>query len=345
MKIEIDKQAWMHQDFLWAIYILRIDDYKEAMYKQHGIYGDKATGKFIEKLRKKFDLEALGVDFIKDTDFGYHLMIQLIEDTIKINSLSELTKTILNLDTDSLKKLLIKKLIKDYGEDETVDNTDANHLVQLFSKLNMKSESKWIALQFFENPTLHLEKLCEAFTVIMPFYEKEIIKYEKQMTAFHEVLETSINEQLDDPINEVFQTMMKEQKFEEVIIRSSFVNAESFRGGTLVDGVVYAGVGYQFLKTVELIRGKDEQEMMLRAIGMMTDPMKFKIMTFLKQQTAYGKELCEFTGLSKASLSYHINQMANMGIIGFEQQGNKTYYCLRETYIKGLVEKFNEALE
>ncbi len=86
--------------------------------------------------------------------------------------------------------------------------------------------------------------------------------------------------------------------------------------------------------------GKDRESMqMAELLKIMADPTRYKILALLKEKKHLnGIELAENLKLSTSTISHHMSQLKNGGLIHEEPVGNTKYYSLNEVAIKNCIE-------
>ncbi len=75
--------------------------------------------------------------------------------------------------------------------------------------------------------------------------------------------------------------------------------------------------------------GRDAAESMLGLLHALDDKRRLEILTALKSRPLCGQDLAALTGLSAATISHHMNELASTGLVGIEKQGVKLLYHLK----------------
>lgn len=75
--------------------------------------------------------------------------------------------------------------------------------------------------------------------------------------------------------------------------------------------------------------GRDAAESILGLLHALDDKRRLEILTALKSRPLCGQELVALTGLSAATVSHHMGELASIGLVGIEKQGVKLLYHLK----------------
>lgn len=81
------------------------------------------------------------------------------------------------------------------------------------------------------------------------------------------------------------------------------------------------------------------------ALQMLADPVKLDILLYIKNDAHFGKEIAERFSLTTATISYHMNELLNQGLIKVRQQGKRIYYSLDRERVQLLLEQVKEMFE
>lgn len=82
----------------------------------------------------------------------------------------------------------------------------------------------------------------------------------------------------------------------------------------------------------------------LQTLKLLADKSKFDILTSIKDKDAYGAELSRKTGLTTATISYHMTALLQEQLIHVERVNNRIYYRLNRDSVKELIEFLQETL-
>ncbi|MFG3542128.1 ArsR/SmtB family transcription factor [Streptomyces clavifer] len=80
-------------------------------------------------------------------------------------------------------------------------------------------------------------------------------------------------------------------------------------------------------------------------IRVLSDPLRFQIVTLLARETLCASHLVEETGARQTNLSNHLKVLREAGVVETEPCGRFTYYKLRPDVIAKLADRFADLAE
>ncbi|MDO4294363.1 MAG: winged helix-turn-helix domain-containing protein [Eubacteriales bacterium] len=81
-----------------------------------------------------------------------------------------------------------------------------------------------------------------------------------------------------------------------------------------------------------------------KALSLLADETKREILEYIKDTPHYGREIADRFRLTTATISYHMNELYQEGLVGLEQQGKRTYYRLDRKRVSEVLELTGRAL-
>jgi DNA-binding transcriptional ArsR family regulator len=89
---------------------------------------------------------------------------------------------------------------------------------------------------------------------------------------------------------------------------------------------------------------RDTAESLLTLLHVLDDKRRLEILTALKSTPLCGQEIVALTGLSAATVSHHMNELASTGMVSIEKQGVKLNYSFNAGRIGELSDLLRKAL-
>lgn len=81
-----------------------------------------------------------------------------------------------------------------------------------------------------------------------------------------------------------------------------------------------------------------QSEQIAEGLKMMSDKTRYKILVLLKEKKSLsGIEIAEYMGLATSTVSHHMTQLKNSGLVHEETVGNTKYYSINEYGIKNCI--------
>lgn len=348
MKVHFRRGNWIARDLIELI--AKVYEVKKdpEIIENNVVRMKKDKLKVIERTMKLLDYDNKYIQFFAEKNIvdGYRDYIaKPLHYTENANGIIKIFEEI---DATDFKKALLLDLLETSNEGINLNSENIigklntlEGVSDLLDMMNLDNDTKWMLFEFTKNPQKYIDEFIKALEKFAPQFEKMMEKHIKKLHAHEDEIEERIKADGEDVYREVFEEFHDYSKKDNMYISTTFVDSQGMRVN-LIDNDAYVYFGYDMKESLELIRGKSEQENILNIISIISDPLKFQILTCMKDKEVYGKEICDATGLSKAALSYHIGQLTSMGLIKFNKIGNKIYYTAKSDYIEESIEKLKK---
>ena len=89
---------------------------------------------------------------------------------------------------------------------------------------------------------------------------------------------------------------------------------------------------------------EEDSETYLNALKLLSDKRRFEILAYLSEKPAYAGELVKFSGLTAATISHHMSQLAEASLIRLEKMDTKVYYSINKEKVQKCLEFCREKL-
>jgi DNA-binding transcriptional ArsR family regulator len=83
-------------------------------------------------------------------------------------------------------------------------------------------------------------------------------------------------------------------------------------------------------------------ETLAKAMKVMSDPTRLEIMAYITDRPSFGIELSERFGVSRPTISHHLDQMNSIGLVHMERVKNTKYYSLNKRRYAALLKELRE---
>lgn len=87
-----------------------------------------------------------------------------------------------------------------------------------------------------------------------------------------------------------------------------------------------------------------QDAMLLTRLRAVADKNRLKILLSLREKSLCGQELAAVLQLSPATVSHHINELMQAGMLEMEKRGNSLYYHLQQQGVEALLEQLRDRL-
>lgn len=284
----------------------------------------------IERERINFYYKVINKEYLSIADFVlFYDYIHYDETLESIISKSQ--------SCDKQEKLLsYAKLIAEYpsqGSTEEINEVqDLSDLIRLLDESAFDNESKLNILNIFCNSEKYINELKEILEQTIKIVKENHDKYKfiedfcfEYWTNFTKtndiqklVKKVANVEWRDNPNGIVIQFWFAFSNRFSVSLPDEENEMDLFRIGILVD---------EKLKMKKKLEDSSEIAEIMKAFS---DKSKLDILTYIKDKTAYGKELADQTGLAKGTISHHMSSLIQIGIIDTLCESNRIYYKLNK---------------
>ncbi len=116
-----------------------------------------------------------------------------------------------------------------------------------------------------------------------------------------------------------------------------------FHQGQYKNLIVHWGINLSWRK-----RYKDSaafsKDNLLDAFKAITEKTKFEILLLLSHERLYGSQIAKRIGITTATVSHHLSQMAALNLITIGKEQNRIYYQLNKEVVTALIEGLKERL-
>ncbi len=284
-----------------------------------GIIKDVAKDikKDIEDIKKDLDIKEISL-FTNFKNAKASIASCLLESFIKIKHIDEddFIDQVLKAIDDFFTKPL-STIALDTHLEMTYDQKDSDALNELL-KLKLDDHDKLALISALHKPKETLEKIFKELAPISARFEILTKKYADELTKEidQDVIEfifRNVNYRYDG-ILDIIPSLYK---------YDSIITTIDDDDG---DITLYLGIAINLdeIKNFDFYDDMDQRiEYFLKAIN---DRSKMKIIEILKEKEAYNAQLAEALNLKAPTISHHIDQMLNAGIISARRVNDRTYY-------------------
>jgi len=232
------------------------------------------------------------------------------------------------------------KIFENMCEIEEVDfnrKTFDNHGdLAKFIDMNFEfsKENKWNILQFF----LNIKKYKEDFLKIFVWhYENNFKKIEKYVDEHVSVLEkdfeTVVKKYENDFVQRFLTGLFPKESTETFLLSISyFMRKEVITWEERKNNKRWIVAGHDYLNVIT--KNLDPQVEALRILKVIADESRLKIIKLLSEKEYRNPEIADLLGLTKATISHHMNALCIHNIVDIKRDGNKIFYSVNSEKLK-----------
>ena len=211
----------------------------------------------------------------------------------------------------------------------------------------LELEEKFLARLMFalQDPVRALEELCplidRAISALSPFREQMEAEAKKTARRWADYFSNRGFSSFESDTG----IHVDESRYEAAVILPSLVNGIHFSldmdSCRTEEKDLHLRIG--FLVRESALPPK-ERIPDLGALSMLCDPTRLKILAYIRKTPRFGREIAEHFGLTTATISYHMSELLQQGLIEVSQQGRRIYYRLNEKRVRQLLDSLAKQL-
>ena len=222
---------------------------------------------------------------------------------------------------------IVQTDILDDKEIKVINNHD--EFISYIEHSKISDKAKWQCINLVSNYQQYYDEITKIISDTAKIYNDHIYMIQtildEQYANIQKVVEEIKLEEMTDRFNIGFD------KIEDVQIAISISGANGAGLTEINDGekIFFMGLLYEYLR-FEITEGN--QETSYPTIKNLGEKRKFEIIMELKKCPCNGLELSEKLGITPATISFHMKQLVNSGMVGIEI-GEKSAYHIRKNRI------------
>ena len=245
--------------------------------------------------------------------------------------------------------LRIALMVADDNMEPDFSRNSPGDLLATVAQMTITDEAKWLyvdACMHYEAYRVRMDKLIgraeqlvrKKAKLLEPYAEDTIRafeRYQHEGKLFEHFAEHGIR--LDCENATITPNLIN---FSFIILNTNAIAAAKY-GETECSDILFGAL-------IDLIRergktSRDATEAILSLLHALDDKRRLQILSALKTRPRYGQELVAVTGLSAATVSHHMNELAGAGLVSIEKQGVKLLYHIKEKRIRELTELLQQS--
>lgn len=292
----------------------------------------------------------------------------LFKDDLKIKSIDDLFKIILNMNEKELIYSAISKFLLSiiYDDSQSFEEFssfsfdedtiyDINKLLKIVNESNLETDVKWTFMLFYNNPVDYIKKYIDIMNEIYPIFIKYYNKFEKNIINIGEDIEKLIKEEGATAVNRLTLSVLDDNilnntDFLRIIISFTFPNAIAFsesidfkninkksKTNTIIWGTNYKKISDAIMQIKEDDIGNRVD--IFKSLG---DKTRYEVLRLISQGVHSNKKLAELTNVSTATISYHVNSFVENGILIIKRIDNKLTHVIDYEVMENLIVGFKD---
>lgn len=205
-------------------------------------------------------------------------------------------------------------------------------LVEFAEKSDVPEASRWDFLLLLTHPRKYLQVFSNMLYNNLPAYKKARSALKKPISALLDTFfATEAAYRSKNP-------MPKEDTLSDVYPTLALPFAQ-----LRIGDICYYGLFFDdMLQSVGHLTG--QKETLINRFKALGDKSKLEIMILLTKRPRYSLEISRETGLTAATVSYHMNALLNSGLVSMEKHEQRIYYSVRAEGVRWMIEETGRLL-
>ena len=222
------------------------------------------------------------------------------------------------------------------------ENNQKVSFTDRINNLECDPGQKWKLLELIEHSGKHLDnlyKILDQTVTALEKHEETLVELKGAATAywvdyfeqhnFHKLMNSFYNIKEDSYPSRPTFIRTRIMACNRVIFYGNDENVGDYH---LLD------VGILFDCNFKVSKRRLSNQELSNGLKLLSDPSKFEILRFIRNNKAYGQEIAAELKLTTATISHHMNTLMKLGLINIEKSDNKVYYQMNKEAVNYLLE-------
>ena len=259
-----------------------------------------------------------------------------------------------NLNDTDITEALVYAFLEIEAENEKVSRIEAkliseNHerILKLINELNIDPAFKWNLFLIIQEPKKYLQKYLNLMEKMLPIFEDFYQDFYEELKSYGNYFVNYLNVNGPSAIEEISDSLVNKDIFvdevNEILISMVFQYSirvmEFDNSNTLVWGFK---VEEGLKKVKEQYNHKLNQR--IQIFKNLSDKTRYEVLKYIGQNITSTKELAKLTGVSSATISYHLNALLNSKLIKISNFNRKFSYVVDYEVIEEVLKDFKNDL-
>ncbi|MCF7923920.1 MAG: ArsR family transcriptional regulator [Candidatus Izimaplasma sp.] len=248
-----------------------------------------------------------------------------------------------------LKRILLNAIIKAYDEETTkIENysNDAD-VLNFINKLEIEPKYKWTLLLMMQSPQTYVKDFFDLLTSVKPIFDSLYNNKDVNLIEIGEELVTKLKDNPEETIKEITYGSVS---FNVLDMDVTYVYVSYFFPYTLrvisLEKYNYFIWGYTLEETFKKVNqiNQDKQIQRVKIFKALGDNTRYNTLKLIAEGTSSTKKIANALDVSSATISYHLNEFVNTGIINIDNRNRKAGYVINYDLLNNIFEDLKNDL-
>lgn len=340
MEIIFDERPGEIYDIFQSLWVINNYDYVQKRKPSLNIKEVNSFEKSLKCLIKesKIDEERLTKYFCKEIE---PKNVLILSNLWKFKTIDKYLEYITNIDDNEVWNFIIQIIDSITGdkEEEIIEskvNMDLESMINFINTKNIDNSIKWEMLMLLNDKERYISEFVKFIEEYLKIYTKLNEKRQIIMENLNKVIKGNIEDQGMGYLNKLVSGIFNFEGYEKIYVTTSVLS-------NLIIADEYSNdcfliLGPYFKQLQDSADESCEIDESLNFIKNICESTRFKIIKMLLERDYYGLEIAKELGLTKATVSYHMDFLVTAKVTYIKKEGQKIYYSLNKEVLKESVE-------
>lgn len=223
-----------------------------------------------------------------------------------------------------------------------------NQLLSYLEDLPVSAEAKWSSLLFFRNYGEYAVELRPVFAQAEALLREKLPFFSPYISRELDKIKAGVSKNGAGWLEERYHINPNSESFTVGISLMQYDGIEVRASNALLDGCernISFRVGILVNPIMARLENKSlGDENLLRALKTLNDKNRLQILRLLKRSPLCGQEIAEQLGISPATVSHHMNELASRNFVTLDRAGAKINYRLSAAGIQAFLDELQKSL-
>lgn len=253
-----------------------------------------------------------------------------------------------NFDEHKIKQYLIDGLNEESEEESKLMIDSSSEQVSKFlENLELEPQAKWNLLMIIQNPLVYLNRYILLMREVLPLFNKAYEPFIKEVEEYGFYLQDYLNSHHDKGLEELSNAIITDkfllEKENHLLVSPLFAYTVIVSHTTNKSRVIWGLKIQEVMKKIKEINA-DKLNERLQVFKYLGDKTKYEVLKNISRGITSTKELARISGVSSATISYHINVFLTARIIVLDNSNRKFSYIVNYDLLKQIIDDFKNDL-
>lgn len=249
------------------------------------------------------------------------------------------------LDEATIKAYMIATLNLE-REDDTkalTVNATSEEITHFLESFSLESPAKWNLFMQLQDPLKHLHHYITLLDALLPIFEEIYSNYEAVVESYGQHVQEYLNTHGESGLEEMSNSLINQNfllnEENTLLVSALFAYTIMVSDGPLNNQIIWGLKVESALKKIKAIN-VDKLNERVQTFKYLGDKTKYEVLKHISNGITSTKEIARLTGVSSATISYHINGFLTAKIIKLDNTNRKFSYVINYALLDEIIKDF-----